>query len=863
MKLINFHQNSMEILHPPKTVYVLFNLCCYLLLFNGINTSAYSVPDRYFINCGSSGSTTVYGRNFVGDVNPDSFTLSASHSKEDQSSDSASSPLYQTARIFRQKSSYDLDLVQNGIYVVRFHFYAFTSPDNLATARFDVSTSKFSLLSNFSVQNSSTSKSPVIKEFLIRIDVGNFQIYFTPSASSSFAFVNAIEAFLAPDNFIQDSPFYITPAGSKGVYNGLLSNALQVVHRINVGGLTVTPDTDTLGRNWIPDDDYLVHRAAAKNTSFRSAPPNYQPEFATKFDAPDPVYNTAKELNITPSREGVTLPKENFNASWGFNVNGNAKFLVRVHFCDVISPAGSEPLKFNLYIYSNFSQKIDPQESTTAAMTAVPYYNDFVVDSDDSGFMNVSIGPRQDSSKQTAFLNGVEIMQLVNVPGPISNGSGSGNKHLPVIIGSVAGGVVLIIITVVLFWFSLKLRKGKPVDALDWQLMDLNAGTSYSKSTDRNTNGSPLPDLNLGLKMPFGEILYATKNFDEKLIVGEGGFGKVYRGTLRDGTKVAVKRSEPGRTQGLPEFQTEIMVLSKIRHRHLVSLIGYCYERSEMVLVFEFMEKGTLRDHLYTPKEESGKSTSLSGLSWNRRLQLCIDAAKGLHYLHTGLGGSIIHRDVKSTNILLDEHYVAKVADFGISRLGPLDQTHVSTEVKGSFGYLDPEYFRCLQLTQKSDVYSFGVVLLEVLCARPAIDNSLPWQQVNLADWGMSCLMEGELHKIIDPFLVGKIDSNSLSRYEETVEKCLKECGVDRPNMVDVLWDLEYALQLQHTAVPEQSHEGSNTDVSYNLPLPVIRRLPSHSIAMSEDEIGSDANIERSSTNPSEVFSQLRMEDAR
>ncbi|XP_027076934.1 probable receptor-like protein kinase At5g24010 [Coffea arabica] len=428
----------MEILHPPKTVYVLFNLCCYLLLFNGINTSAYSVPDRYFINCGSSGSTTVYGRNFVGDVNPDSFTLSTSHSniaKEDQSSDSASSPLYQT----------------NGIYVVRFHFYAFTSPDNLATVRFDASTSKFSLQSNFSVQNSSTSKSPVIKEFLIRIDVGNFQIYFTPSGSSSFAFVNAIEAFLAPDNFIQDSPFYITPAGSKGVYNGLLPNALQVVHRISVGGLTVTPDTDTLGRNWIPDDDYLVFWDAATNTPFRSAPPNYQPGSATKFDAPDPVYNTAKELNIAPSQQGVTLPKTNSNVSWGFNVNGNAKFLVRVHFCDVISQAGSGKLKFNLYIYSNFSQKIDPQDSTTAAMTAVPFYIDFVVHSDDSGFMNVSIGPRQDSRNQTAFLNGVEIMQLVNFPGPIPDGSGSGNKHLPAIISSVAGGVVLIIITVVLF----------------------------------------------------------------------------------------------------------------------------------------------------------------------------------------------------------------------------------------------------------------------------------------------------------------------------------------------------------------------------------------------------------------------------
>ncbi|KAL3525654.1 hypothetical protein ACH5RR_014026 [Cinchona calisaya] len=508
---------------------------------------------------------------------------------------------------------------------------------------------------------------------------------------------------------------------------------------------------------------------------------------------------------------------------------------------------------------------IDPHGLTSPTMSAIPFYVDFVVDSDDSGLMNISIGPRQDSSNQTAFLNGVEIFELISLPGSSPKGSESGKKHWYVIIGSVTGGVVLMIIAVVLLRFSLKLRKGKPDEKThDWQLMNLKAGSSYSRSTERTVNGFPFPDLNLGLKMPIGEILYATKNFDVKLIIGEGGFGKVYRGTLRDGTKVAVKRSEPGRTQGLPEFQTEVMVLSQIRHRHLVSMIGYCDEKSEMVLVYEFMQKGTLRDHLYTSKEEySAKATPEFGLSWEKRLELCIDAANGLRYLHTGLGNSIIHRDVKSTNILLDEHYLAKVADFGISRLGPLDQSHVTTQVKGTFGYLDPEYLRCLQLTQKSDVYSFGVVLLEVLCARPTIDILLPREQVNLADWGMSCIMKGELDKIIDPFLVGKINSNSLKRFGETVEKCLKECGIDRPNMVDVLWDLEYVLQLQRSAVPKQPHEESDTDVSYNLPLPVVCRLPSHSIAVTEDEMASDARIDGSRTSASEVFSQLRMDEAR
>ena len=479
-----------------------------------------------------------------------------------------------------------------------------------------------------------------------------------------------------------------------------------------------------------------------------------------------------------------------------------------------------------------------------AFQLAVPFYLDFVVDSDDSGHMDISIGRLDDGA--FPFLNGLEIMKILGNSGLTL--SKHKKEHVFLMVGSTLGGLGLIGIFVVLFFLVFRCRKLKPIETSEWS--PLPGGRS---SHSRMTEGT-IPNMNLRLKIPFAEIQFETKNFETKLLIGKGGFGNVYRGTLRNGTEVAVKRSEPGSGQGLPEFQTEIMVLSKIRHHHLVSLIGYCDERSEMILVYEFMANGTLRDHLYASDKPP--------LSWKQRLEICIGAAKGLHYLHKGSAGGIIQHDVKPTNILLDKNHVAKVSDFGLSKSSPLDDTHVSTTVKGTIGYLDPEYFKPQQLTEKSDVYSFGVVLLEVLCARPAIESMLPREQANLAEWAMLCKNKGLLEDIVDPSLMGQINPDSLRKFIETTEKCLQECSTDCPTMSDVFWDLEYALQLQQTAMPREPHEDSTIGGSAALTMPDVWQFPSINLFIERDDVPIIMD-DGSYTNGSEVFSQLKIDGSR
>jgi serine/threonine protein kinase len=297
------------------------------------------------------------------------------------------------------------------------------------------------------------------------------------------------------------------------------------------------------------------------------------------------------------------------------------------------------------------------------------------------------------------------------------------------------------------------------------------------------------------------EIVSATNSFDDTLVIGKGGFGMVYKGVLDHGASVvAVKRLNLLSKQGASEFWAEINMLSRFRHSHLVSLIGYCDDNNEMVLVYDYMINGTLADHMYKNRKNNINSVTLS---WVQRLKICIGAARGLDYLHTGTAilERVIHRDVKSSNILLDENWAAKISDFGLSRTGPADQeyTDVTTKhIKGTIGYIDPDYFLTHRFTRKTDVYAFGVVLLEVLSERPAVDRSiLDEDQWGLAGWGQQCINDGVPHHLVGPNLTWEILQTSLVEFVGIAGRCLHSRPKKRPTMSEIVAKLELSLSLQ------------------------------------------------------------------
>ncbi|KAH1081812.1 hypothetical protein J1N35_021573 [Gossypium stocksii] len=333
----------------------------------------------------------------------------------------------------------------------------------------------------------------------------------------------------------------------------------------------------------------------------------------------------------------------------------------------------------------------------------------------------------------------------------------------------------------------------------------------------KNSPRLELPE-GLGCRFSLAQIKAATNNFDSLSIIGRGGSGTVYKGTLHDGTIVAVKRLRESYQGG--EFKNEGQLLCQLCHPNLVSLIGFCVEGSEMVFVLEYMSRGSLAVFLFGIRED------YLPLSWKHRLHICIGAARGLHYLHTGAKHAVIHRDIKSSNILLDEGWCCKLSDFGLSYLGPPSMSKAlirkdKFNVVGTFGYIAPEYAMNGELTDKSDVYSFGVVLFEVLYGRRISDQTLIDNQRTLLTWAKESLREGTIHHAIDPYLKGRIAPECLNKFLEIASSCVHCKGNERPAMGEVEVTLELALELQERADSEM--ESIYPSVSFVVPSNLLR----------------------------------------
>lgn len=341
-------------------------------------------------------------------------------------------------------------------------------------------------------------------------------------------------------------------------------------------------------------------------------------------------------------------------------------------------------------------------------------------------------------------------------------------------IGIGVGAAVLALVVCGLCCFAF-LQKRRADKAVELSRPFASWGASGGESGDA-------PKLKGARWFSFAELKKATNNFSESNEVGSGGYGKVYRGILLSGEQVAIKRAQENSMQGGTEFKNEIELLSRVHHKNVVSLVGFCFEQGEQMLVYEYMANGTVREAIL------GR-TGVK-IDWRRRLMIALGAARGIAYLHELADPPIIHRDIKSSNILLDEKRIAKVADFGLSKIGPGEgeKGHVSTQVKGTVGYLDPEYYLSQQLTQKSDVYSYGVVLLELITARRPIEHGkYIVREVKTA-------LEKKGIDGLRPMLDSRISDESLPELEHFVRiaiACVEESAANRPTMGELVKELE------------------------------------------------------------------------
>ncbi|KAK6916603.1 Protein kinase domain [Dillenia turbinata] len=673
-------------IHCPSMALLAILLCIFLgssrpvVLVSASTTTAFSPHDNHLIDCGADNLATLPdGRIFKTDQQAANYLeYDGEHKFSSHSADDVPSALYSTASAFSKEAIYTFSITTAGWHWIRLHFHAFRHDKiNLFEANFTVTADNLVLLRNFGPDRSTLA---VVKEYLVNVTTEKLEIKFIPE-NNKVAFVNAIEVVSAPDYLIEDSASNLTGGGQVG---GLSSRSYETVYRLNMGGPLLTSSNDTLGRTWENDEKYLNSTLLAKNASVSPSVIKYPDgKSLDKYIAPSLIYASAQQMG------DANMASPTFNVTWDFNTTSGFSYLIRLHFCDIVSKSLYQ-LYFNVFINQQMAVAgMDLSKETMALSTA--YYRDIYVDSAVvSEKLKLQIGPNNDKEGDSnAIINGVEILKMNNQVNSLDGFIGADGKK------AVAGGSSKTVVAAVGLAMMFGTFVGLGAMVIKWQkrpqdwqkrnsfsswLLPIHAGDSSFMSS-KNSLGSQRTStffsstFGLGRFFSFAELQEATKNFDSSAIIGVGGFGNVYLGVIDDGTKVAVKRGNPQSEQGINEFQTELQMLSKLRHRHLVSLIGYCDENSEMIL------------------------------------------------------------------------------------------------------------------------------------------------------WAMMWKRKGLLDKIIDPFLVGTINPESMKKFAEAAEKCLADYGVDRPSMGDVLWNLEYALQLQESSAQAKTEETSIIAVGGS----VTPAIPDHS----------------------------------
>ncbi|KAI8015982.1 Receptor-like protein kinase HERK 1 [Camellia lanceoleosa] len=636
-------------------------------------STGFTPADQHFIDCGSPTNTTVGVRVFISDTSASNFLSTPQNILVNTSSNSITltddSQLYKTARVFTKSSKYTFPISQSGRHWIRLYFFPFVYKNyNLSTANFSVSAQNYLLLGNFNPEGVS------VKEFSVNVTSSTLVITFTPANNNTLAFLNALEVVSVPDSLITDDATSVNPTAK---FQGLFTQALETVFRVNMGGPSVSFENDTLWRTWIPDQGFLVLQNVARNHSAIPAV-KYPAGGATPDIAPATVYGTCTEMN------SLSDPNSNFNVTWEFTVDPGFQYLVRFHFCDIVSTSPYS-LYFNVYIDSWLVAPDLDLSTINLGILATAYYMDFVTSSNDNSKLRISIGPSSVSKTYpNAILNGLEIMKMNNSLGSLSgvvsmvSSSTNTKNNVGILVGLIVGAFVAVVLAAVLFLICRRRKRASLGHSKTWGPFSINGGTSLTMGS-KYSNGTTLSaGSNFGYRFPFVAVQEATNNFDESWVIGIGGFGKVYKGTLNDGTQVAVKR-----------------------------------------------------------------------------------------------------------------------------------------------------------------------------------------EMVNLAEWAMKWQKTGQLEQIIDPNLAGKIKPDSLRKFGETAEKCLAEFGVDRPPMGDVLWNLEYALQL-HEAVLQNDPEENSTNVIGELS-PQINNFDhadSSTVSAAQFEVSS-MDDDLSGISMSRVFSQLVKSEGR